>query len=984
MVPHRNSTSSSSHIMPPIPPRSPPSPENGKANGASENYILKQKEDLDSTDSEVTPGVSETETASASGSELDLELDFDLISEAENIDESLALTIVQEIEEGVYVCLVCTCEIDRLSRIWSCLDCFRVYDLECIRDWATRGSSTTAQRRWRCPACHVEHSRLPERFTCWCGRKTNPSPNSMIPFSCGNACDHKYDSCIHKCLAQCHPGKHPTCGALGPAMRCKCGAETQQLPCLMTPYQAGWQCSKPCDVLVCSMGHKCSLKSCHAGLCGPCKVEVEILCYCSQEVVKRACSDVTPKFSWHEDGSKYIGGVSCGRFIKKFYDCEIHYEDTECLSMPREKQHCRFAPDMVTSCYCGKTHLKNICRASCTDAMPVCDNVCGKKLSCGCSCQAQCHEGECVCFNSQSVKCGCGSSSFLIPCKAIEQGFEPICQHKCTALLSCRKHVHKAECCSYEQSALKRERENKRQLRNNTRLNFDDQILTMELCHICTRDCNQIMKCGVHRCQALCHSGPCGVCLESSAEDLVCHCGKTVIPAPVRCGTKLICLEQCQRTQSCGHRPERHACHDENVKCPRCTQLVTRRCECGLKEVNNVLCALKSVSCGSICSERKDCGHPCNRACLAECTAGVHAPIAQCQSDCRKIRTSCPHMCTLRCHSGKGLSCDSMKCSQTVRLTCKCGNLEKNVPCNAQITRPSGSSEPKITNSVIGLCIPCDDDCSVKLREKELRAAFNVSSPPDPIYTSNVLSVYRRQRNWCKQMENKLLEFVSNYEDLVLAERNPSKSMALPRMMKPQRDFVHELAKSFHLYSESFDREPNRAVFVHITEITKTPEITIEQAINLQDDAARKVQFLEELRQKRLADDFHNAILIKDVFFGVSKEDVERHVAAIVREYSQIETFHISWIKDSNYAFASPYFADMDKDKEDLLYKLLTHFKKQLRDDLVAFDCRMCLLDDDMIHVSKVDSANVMNETQSKEHKVVDPNAFAILERQMQ
>lgn len=906
--------------------------------------------------------------------ELSLELETELDSEDEIVDESLASTIVQEIEEGVYVCLICTCEIDRLSKIWSCLDCYRVYDLDCIKDWATRGSSTTAQRHWRCPACHVEHSRLPERFTCWCGRKTNPAADSVIPFSCGNACGSKYDTCVHKCLVQCHPGIHPTCGAVGPSMRCKCGAETQQLPCLMTPYETGWKCSKPCDISVCALGHKCLQKECHDGLCGECEVATTVLCYCGAEKVQTSCSKLVPRPCWHENGSEFVGAVSCGRTVRQFYDCQIHYEDVQCQPIPEKKPKCKFSPDVVESCYCGKTLPQNVNRSTCTDPMPVCANVCGKKLDCGCLCQVQCHDGPCECFSSRPVKCSCEHTSFLVPCKALSQGFVPKCTHKCTSLLSCRKHTHKAECCEYEPIALKRERENKRQLRNNLRSNFSDQILTMESCHICTRDCNQIMKCGLHRCRALCHSGPCGVCLESSADDLICNCGRTVIPAPVRCGTKVVCNEQCIRQTACGHKPERHDCHSDDVSCPRCTQLVTKRCECGLKQVKNILCSVKKVSCGTICTVRKDCGHPCNRACLKECSDGVHAPVALCPFECKKIRGLCPHQCVLQCHKGKGTSCDSVKCSQAVTLTCCCGNLLKKVVC--------GAFEKQST--VIGQCIPCEEECVAKLRERELRAAFNISSPPEPVYMEQVLAVYRRQRNWCNQTERKILEFVSNYEDLVAAERNPQKWLLFPGMLKPQRDFIHNLAAAFNLYTESYGKEPTRGVFVHITELTKAPSITIEQAIVVEDDAARKVQFLDELRQKRLADNFHNAILIKDVFFGVSKEDVEKHIKLLLEGFPQIGTFSVLWIKDSNYAFTSEYFVEMDKEKEDTLYKLLGCFKEQLREKLVAFDCRMCLLDDDMMYVSKVDSANVIKETPSPAAKPFDANAFAVLESEMQ
>lgn len=899
--------------------------------------------------------------------ELELELDLDLELDVERADESLASTIIQEIEDGVYVCLICTCEIDRLLQIWSCLDCFRVYDLECIRNWATRGSSTTAERRWRCPSCHVEHCKVPNLFKCWCGRQRNPTNDCFIPFSCGNVCGHKYETCVHKCLVQCHPGKHPTCGAMGPNMHCKCGTESQQLPCLLTPYQTGWKCKAACEIIVCDMGHRCVQKTCHDGLCGRCQEHVRILCYCGAKNIYITCFKLEPKPSINSDGEEFIGGASCGGTVRRFYDCGVHYELKKCQPQSSFKSHCKLSPDVLKSCYCGKTSLEMVNRVKCTDPIPVCENACEKQLLCGCLCKQQCHAGPCECFDAQKRNCKCGFSKFLVPCKALAQGFEPYCTRKCTALLSCRKHVHRAECCPYEQPALKRERENKRLLRNNLRSNFTNQILTMEPCHICTRDCSQLLKCGVHRCRALCHSGACGVCLESSAEDLICNCGKTVVPAPVRCGTEVCCTEPCLRISSCGHRPERHYCHGDEVSCPKCTFLVLRTCDCGLKSVKNVLCSVKSASCGNICRVPKDCGHPCNRACLSKCTAGVHTPVSLCQFECQKIRQLCPHLCILRCHSDKNTSCDRVTCNMPIRLTCDCGNLEESVVCGASLSEPTK----------LGQCLPCNADCALKAREKELSAAFNVSLSV-PVYSANVLSVYRRQRNWCRQAELKLLEFISSYERAQAKDLKPTKALHFPRMLKPQRDFIHNLSRCFRLYSESYNKEPKRAVFVYITEVTKVPNVSIEQAIAIEDEAARNVQFLEKLREMRLDSNFHNAVLIKDIFFGVSKEVIERSVVLILKEYPDIISFSILWVKNSNYVFTSEYFVDMTKEKEDTLRKLLAVFRKQLREDLVAFDCRMCFLDEDQVHVSKVDNSNVAGV------KIVQPRAekgyFSVLD----
>ena len=132
-----------------------------------------------------------------------------------------------EIQDGTYVCLVCTGEINKDSQIWTCHQCFRVYDLDCIQDWAVRGSSTNkTSKEWRCPSCNHATKVIPKVFTCWCGKLINPEHNVLMPFSCGSMCNYKYASCVHSCTYICHPGQHPICGATGPMMKCHCGKES--------------------------------------------------------------------------------------------------------------------------------------------------------------------------------------------------------------------------------------------------------------------------------------------------------------------------------------------------------------------------------------------------------------------------------------------------------------------------------------------------------------------------------------------------------------------------------------------------------------------------------------------------------------------------------------------------------------------------------------------------------------------------------------
>lgn len=906
--------------------------------------------------------------------ENDLLLDTDESDDEQPVDESLSVTIVQEIDEGSYVCLVCTCEIDRHSKIWSCENCYRVYDLDCIRDWAIRGSSTTDRKNWRCPACNIEHSKLPSRFTCWCGRVTNPTAESFIPFSCGNPCNSKYPECVHACSSVCHPGKHPECGAMGPVMYCQCGNHKRQLPCLATPYKTGWQCTTPCQIQVCELKHKCPIGDCHLGFCGKCKETESVRCYCGGAVIALECLKIMPKkcVEKEERTKGFVGGASCGNTSIEYYNCGIHYEEFNCQPLPVRSLECKFDPRNVKSCYCGKMPAETLSRSKCTDKMPECDQVCGKPLKCGCTCLAKCHEGDCECWNIIETKCSCENSSYLVPCKGLQQGFSPKCHHKCMATLSCRRHTHREECCEFEKVALKRERDMKKQYRNRTRTSFEDQVLRMEPIHICTRTCNMLKLCKIHLCPALCHSGACGECLESSSEDLICHCGKTVIPAPVRCGTKIECHEQCPREKPCGHRPERHSCHGDDVACPKCTALVTKTCNCGANELKNIICSVQNVSCGKICTIRKECGHPCNSACNANCTSGVHANIDECQSMCRKIRLTCPHMCASKCHYGKNSSCDALKCKENVDITCGCGRLTKRVFC--------GASAAETTK--IGTTFDCDEECLQAKREEELRKIFNMSPQLDSFYPTSVTNVFRRQQAWCLKMESIIRNFVSDYQDSIAADMKARKSLHFPPMTRPQRAFIHEVASVYKLYSESQDREPMRSVFICITELTSSPTSTIKEVLDKQDEIEQNRQQVENLKLNQLEMSFFNAIVISDVFFGITREELERNITELVKSYPDVKHWQLQWIKESTFVFYHQDFQKMDKELEDRLYILLKTFKKTLRDNLIAFDCKMCLVNESADFILKTDVNNVTVTESIEEPQAPSKNVFNVLQEQ--
>ncbi|KAL8826448.1 MAG: hypothetical protein Q9170_007402, partial [Blastenia crenularia] len=106
----------------------------------------------------------------------------------------------EDISNGLYECPICTSEISRNSKVWSCKTCWTVFHLSCIKKWSTNEGSTLnqqrnqdgelpPQRQWRCPGCNLPKDILPSSYLCWCEKEFDPRSISGIPpHSCGQTC----------------------------------------------------------------------------------------------------------------------------------------------------------------------------------------------------------------------------------------------------------------------------------------------------------------------------------------------------------------------------------------------------------------------------------------------------------------------------------------------------------------------------------------------------------------------------------------------------------------------------------------------------------------------------------------------------------------------------------------------------------------------------------------------------------------------------
>lgn len=138
--------------------------------------------------------------------------------------------------------------------------------------------------------------------------------------------------------------------------------------------------------------------------------------------------------------------------------------------------------------------------------------------------------------------------------------------------------------------------------------------------HLCLQVCGKALGCGRHQCEEFCHLGKCPPCRVLLREAPRCACGRSQVSgaSPPLCGTEPPkCEEPCGEILDCGHTcPER--CHFGSH--PLCSELVSRRCHGGHREMPRQPCHAKAMSCGRPCDRRLPCGHICAAAChVGEC-----------------------------------------------------------------------------------------------------------------------------------------------------------------------------------------------------------------------------------------------------------------------------------------------------------------------------------------------------------------------------
>uniref|UniRef100_A0A5B7BGS8 Putative NF-X1-type zinc finger protein NFXL1-like n=1 Tax=Davidia involucrata TaxID=16924 RepID=A0A5B7BGS8_DAVIN len=256
--------------------------------------------------------------------------------------------------------------------------------------------------------------------------------------------------------------------------------------------------------------------------------------------------------------------------------------------------------DIRYVCFCGKRHdppsdlylTPHSCGESC--GKPLGEEVPGSGVDredlCPHVCVLQCHPGPCP------------------PCKA----FAP------PRLCPCGKKIITTRC-------------------------FDRKsVLT------CGRPCDKLLGCWRHRCERLCHTGPCHTCEVLINASCFCKkkievllCGDMAVKGEVRVEDGVFsCFSPCERKLSCGNHVCDEICHPG--PCRECDLLPGRikTCYCGKTSLQKerLSCLDPFPTCSQICGKNLPCGiHNCKEVCHAgECTP---CPVLVTQK-CRCVSTS--------------------------------------------------------------------------------------------------------------------------------------------------------------------------------------------------------------------------------------------------------------------------------------------------------------------------------------------------------
>ncbi|CAN0845826.1 NF-X1-type zinc finger protein NFXL1, partial [Linum grandiflorum] len=299
-----------------------------------------------------------------------------------------------------------------------------------------------------------------------------------------------------------------------------------------------------------------------------------------------------------------------------------------------------------------------------------CGEPCGKPLekhlpgsletkedSCPHVCVLQCHPGPCPPCKSFAPPCLCPCGKKTITTRCSDRQSVLTCGQQCDKLLDCQRHRCERMChvgpCDPCEILVTASCfcKKKQEVVSCGDMSVKGEVNVKDGVFSCNSSCGKLLTCGNHVCDEVCHPGPCGSCALMPGRVKSCYCGKTSLQEE-----RKSCLDpipNCSQICSKLLPCGIHNCEDlcHSGDCPPCMVSVSQKCECGSTS--------RTVACYQT-SEKFKCDKPCGR----KKNCGRHRCSERCcpLSNLHPVRSEDwdPHFCQMAC--GKKLRCGQHSC----------------------------------------------------------------------------------------------------------------------------------------------------------------------------------------------------------------------------------------------------------------------------------------------------------------------------------
>ncbi|KAF8472790.1 hypothetical protein BDZ91DRAFT_715814 [Kalaharituber pfeilii] len=414
---------------------------------------------------------------------------------------------------------------------------------------------------------------------------------------------------------------------------CWCGKmQNPDVQRYIPPHSCGQPCGKQrTSPRACP--HACNLQ-CHSGPCPPCTAMGPAQpCYCGKETSQRRCLD-----------TDYENGWSCQQICGDYMPCGEHTCPRPCH--PGMCGDCEFEEEL--GCYCGK-ELKFV--RCCDKGTPVMSAEIKE-------------EGKIEWIGHWS-------------CNTVCERFFDCCIHKCNK--KCHSIDEKPARCPFSPDIVTHCPCGKTEINDilsSPRQKCDDPIPS------CDKKCNKTLKCG-HKCQQVCHTDDCGICLEHV--QIACRCGRT--------SANILCHQR--------YEYER----------PQCRRICKTILNCQRHECGEKCCPGEAAALDRIAASKKKKNRPLNS--ILTRTDETYEPEHICTRPCGRLLKCGKHPCPMLCHRGP---CGTCLEASFRELACHCGRTvlyppvpcgSRPPPCTYQCTRGKSCSHPQTPHNCHGDEDPC-------------------------------------------------------------------------------------------------------------------------------------------------------------------------------------------------------------------------------------------------------------------------------------